>query len=409
MLLEPVTDWFDENGVIAETVSVGLVLALTLAVYLVSKRYTPKIFRALIERTETEIDDLILERVVLARLIYVMPFFILNILAFVFQDGQEVVERITGAVMAFIVLLSIGALIGVINTIYVKRGMARKIPIKSYLQLVKIFIYVVGILTILSQLTGNSPWFFISGVGVFTAILLLIFRDTILSFVASLQIASNDLFRLGDWIEVPAFAADGTVIDISLHTIKVQNWDKTITMIPTNKILEVSFRNWRGMTESGGRRIKRSIYIDVASIRLCDDAMLERLNRIHYLRDYMTRKMVEVEHFNREHDFNADEPVNGRRLTNVGTFRAYIGEYLKAHSKIHDGLTFLIRQLPPGPTGLPLEIYVFTNDTDWINYEAIQADIFDHLLAVAPEFGLRVFQNPTGQDFQMFGDSVREV
>ena len=232
-----------------------------------------------------------------------------------------------------------------------------------------------------------------------TAVLLLIFRDTILSFIASLQITSNDLVRVGDWIEVPKFGADGDVIDIALHTVKIQNWDKTITVIPTHKLIDETFKNWRGMAQSGGRRIKRSILIDIESIRICDDALVERLKKIHLITDYVQDKLQELDEYNAEQQIDTSSPVNGRRMTNIGTFRAYVVAYLRHHKRIHQQMTFLVRQLPPGPTGLPLEIYVFTNDTAWAKYEAIQADIFDHILAVVPEFDLRVFQSPTGRDF----------
>ena len=232
-----------------------------------------------------------------------------------------------------------------------------------------------------------------------TAVLLLIFRDTILSFIASLQITSNDLVRVGDWIEVPKFGADGDVKDIALHTVKIQNWDKTITVIPTHKLIDETFKNWRGMAQSGGRRIKRSVLMDIESIKICDDALVERLKKIHLITDYVQDKLLELEKYNVEQQVDTSSPVNGRRMTNIGTFRAYVVAYLRQHKKIHRQMTFLVRQLPPGPNGLPLEIYVFTNDTAWANYEAIQADIFDHILAVVPEFDLRVFQNPTGRDF----------
>jgi len=233
-----------------------------------------------------------------------------------------------------------------------------------------------------------------------TAVILLIFRDTILSFVASLQISSNDLVRVGDWIESPTFGADGSVLDIALHTVTVQNWDKTFTIIPTHKLIDESFKNWRGMQLSGGRRIKRAVYIDISSIRFCDADMVERFKRMHLITEYVQRKQEELKRHNQEHNIDESVLVNGRRMTNVGTFRAYIDAYLKNHPLIHKDMTFLVRQLAPGPTGLPIEIYVFTTDTAWANYEAIQSDIFDHILAVVPQFDLRVFQEPTGQDFK---------
>ena len=236
--------------------------------------------------------------------------------------------------------------------------------------------------------------------GALTAVILLIFRDTILSFVASIQISSYDLVKIGDWIEVPKFGADGDVIDISLNVIKVQNFDKTITVIPTYKLIEDSFKNWRGMTLSGGRRIKRAVYIDQSTIKFCTEEMLTRFEKFHLIKDYINQKMEEVKKYNFDKGIDNSELVNGRRLTNVGTFRAYLKQYLMQREDINKNLTFLIRQLPPGPEGLPIEIYVFANNIVWSIYEDIQSDIFDHVLAVVPQFELKIFQNPTGSDFK---------
>jgi miniconductance mechanosensitive channel len=264
-------------------------------------------------------------------------------------------------------------------------------------QIAKLVLYIVGGIVVVATLIDRSPLIFLSGIGAMTAVLLLIFRDTILSFVASLQLASYDLVRVGDWIEVPQFGADGDVIDIALHTIKVQNWDKTITTIPTHKLIEGSFKNWRGMSESGGRRIKRAMHVDMATIHFLDDDEMERFGRFDLLRDYIAAKRTELEAS--RSDAGSEMPANTRRLTNIGTFRAYAANYLRHHPKIHRGMTLMVRQLPPTPDGLPLEVYAFSSDTNWTRYEGIQADIFDHLLAIAPEFGLRVFQHPSGRDF----------
>ena len=406
MTFDAISDWMDKDFILGYVLPVLAVLIFSVIVDRVAKKYAKPAVKKWIKRTETTIDDLLLERVINARLIHILPFLVIYAFAFVFQDAADIILRLSVTIISFIILLTIGALLDTFNEIYETQKMTNKLPIKSHLQIIKIFFYVVGIVTILAQLTGQSPWFFITGVGVFTAIILLIFKDTILSFVASLQIASNDLFREGDWIEVPSYGADGDVIDISLHAVRVQNWDKTITVIPTYKFLEVSFKNWRGMQESGGRRIKRSINIDISSIRLCDEKMLARFRKISLLKNYMDQKERVIDEYNREHNVNLEELVDGRRLTNIGTFRAYIGAYLDHNGNIHPELTFLIRQLEPGPHGLPIQVYVFTSDTNWVNYEAIQADIFDHLLAVVPEFELRVFQNPTGSDFQSFQRDV---
>jgi miniconductance mechanosensitive channel len=229
---------------------------------------------------------------------------------------------------------------------------------------------------------------------------MLVFKDSILGLVAGVQLTANDMVRVGDWVEMPKYNADGAVIEITLNTVKVQNWDKTITMIPSYALISDSFKNWRGMQESGGRRIKRSVYIDVTSIAFLTDEMIKKFKQIHYLKDYIENKEREIAEFNRKNGIDESVKVNGRRMTNIGTYRAYISKYLENHPGIHKGLIMMVRQLAPGEYGLPLEIYAFTNNTQWVVYESIQADIFDHILAVAPEFGLRVFQNPSGHDLQ---------
>ena len=267
----------------------------------------------------------------------------------------------------------------------------------------KLIINLFGIIIIISILSNKSPLYLLSGIGALTAVLMLVFKDTILSFVSSIQITSNDLFKVGDWVEAPQFGADGDVKDIALHTVKIQNWDKTISIIPTHKLIDSSFKNWRGMSESGGRRIKRSINIDVNSIKFCTESMLERYEKFDLIKEYIKNKLSEIEGHNISKDVTHEALVNGRALTNIGTFRAYIFAYLKNHPKIHQDMTFLIRQLAPTENGVPIQIYVFINDTNWVNYESVQSDIFDHFLAIAPEFDLRVFQNPTGNDFKRLG------
>ncbi|HEX9887701.1 MAG TPA: mechanosensitive ion channel domain-containing protein, partial [Longimicrobiales bacterium] len=258
--------------------------------------------------------------------------------------------------------------------------------------------WIAGILVALSFVMNRSPGIFLSGLGALTAVLMLVFRTTILSFVASLQIASNDMVRVGDWIEMPQFGADGDVVDIALHTVKVQNWDKTITTLPTHALVEHSFKNWRAMSESGGRRIKRALMLDMGSIRFLTPGDVERLERLELLADYLAAKREELATYRgMRPDKEGLEPTP-RRLTNVGTFRAYVLAYLRAHPAIHQEMTLLVRQLAPTPSGLPLELYCFTNDVRWAVYEDVQADIFDHLLSMAPEFGLRVFQQPAGSD-----------
>ncbi len=276
----------------------------------------------------------------------------------------------------------------------------RSTQLRGYIDAITIAVYVMAVIGIISTLTATSPWGILSILGGFTVVLLLVFKDTILGFVASLQLAGNDMVRIGDWIEMPKYNADGDVIDVSIHTVKVRNWDKTITTIPTYTLVSDAFRNWRGMTESGGRRIKRSLYIDMSSISFCTDEMLSRFSRYHLITEYLAEKEREIVQANQEQGVDSSLLINGRRQTNIGVFRAYVTAYLKNHPKIHKEMTFLVRHLEPTANGLPLQIYVFSNDQAWAHYEAIQADIFDHLLAAAPEFDLRIFQNPSGGDFR---------
>ncbi|MGE4233482.1 MAG: mechanosensitive ion channel family protein [Bacteriovoracia bacterium] len=308
------------------------------------------------------------------------------------------VERVSLATIVVLVLRAVTILLGNANAAYTTLEISRVRPIKGLIQVALIVLHLLALILVISVLLDKSPWFFLSGLGAMTAILLLVFRDTLLSLVAGFQLTSQNLVSVGDWIELPQFGADGDVVDIALHAVRIQNWDKTITVIPTHKFLEHSFKNWRGMQESGGRRIKRAVYIDISSVRFLSSQEIENLERFNLLKDYLKKKESEIKEFNLSRGVAFD--VNSRRLTNLGTFRAYLVCYLRQHPRINQQMTFLIRQLEPGSTGLPIEIYVFTNDIRWSAYEDIQADIFDHILAIVPEFGLRVFQSPSGYDFK---------
>jgi len=306
--------------------------------------------------------------------------------------------------MAYTVLmlaLAISAVLSAANSAYARLPMAKERPIKGYIQVAKIVLFLVAGVLILAILIERNPVLLLSGLGAMTAVLMLVFKDTILSLVASVQLTSNDMARVGDWIEMPSSNADGDVIDIALHTVKVQNWDKTITTIPTYKLISMSFKNWRGMSQSGGRRIKRCVYIDLNSIRFLNEQELERFKQVALLKDYIATKEADLARENAA--LSGSASANLRRLTNVGTFRAYVRNYLENHPRIHREMTLLVRQLQPGPQGLPLEIYAFTNTTDWSDYEAIQADIFDHLLAIVGEFGLNLYQQPSGEDLTKLG------
>ena len=383
----------------------GLVCIGSYISFLASKIIILKPINSWFRKTKTKLDDIFLQSGFFNRLIYLIPLLFLYNLEGIFSQYSIIIHRILNSIFVLIILICINVLLSAFGDIYNRSRFSRRIHIKGYLQVVKLILFIVGILGIITILTGQSPVYLLSGIGALTAVLMLVFKDTILSFVATIQINSNDLFKIGDWVDAPQFGADGDVVDIALHTVKIQNWDKTITIIPTHKLIDSSFKNWRGMTDSGGRRIKRAIYIDISTIRFWDEELLRRFQQFDLLQDYLESKLKEVDNSNQTVAANLDQIVKGRLFTNIGTFRAYIKAFLKNHSDIHDKMTFLIRQLPPGEKGLPMEIYVFTNDTDWVRYESIQSDIFDHLMAIVSEFDLKVFQNPSGNDFKSIARS----
>ena len=395
--IDILTDWLRDQPLAYTTVRAVVVLLITwvsfYAARLVLLRWLPRLIR----RTPTKLDDILLEHGVLRRVALFAPIVVLYYGAGALPGPTVYVVQVVNAAQIVVALLVVGAAINAFQDVIAGYDARTDVPIKSYTQIAKIIIYVLGALMTIAVLTGKSPLLLLSGVGALIAVVILVFRDTILSLVASFTIASNRMVRVGDWIEAPDFGADGDVVDVALHTVRVQNWDKTITSIPTHKLVEVSFKNWRGMQESGGRRIKRAIHLDMNSVRFCDEDQLDRFETIELIRDYVHERRKVVALHNTARMVDVSELVNGRRLTNVGIFRAYVAAYLRS-PRIHQDMTFLVRQLAPTPQGLPLEIYVFTTTTEWPVYEEIQSDIFDHLLAVVPRFGLRVFQEPTGTD-----------
>ena len=375
------------------------VAGLALAAYLIARYFIARGLVYLTDRSRNQWDDILVRHLRPYRLSLVAPFIVLSAFAYLWPDSHVFLQTISLFVILWLAITSVNSLLNAVNVLYESRTDYSGVAIQGYLDLGKLVFLAVGIILSISLFTGRSPVLLLSGLGAITAILLLIFQDTILSLVASVQIAANDLVREGDWIEVPSFNADGDVTNMSLHSIKVQNFDMTFTVIPTHKLMEVSYKNWRGMSQSGGRRIKRAIYVDIPTIHFCSDQELEKLSEMTLLKEYISGRQWEP---------TGDEPVSVARsrprLTNVGAFTAYIIAYLNSRPDIRKDMTLLVRQLDPGPTGLPLEIYVFTNTTVWQEYETIQASIFDHLLATAPEFNLRVFQQPTGRDFASLAD-----
>lgn len=403
-------EWLSEHAELQMLVaSSALIFAAWLANWVVKRILVRGLYKVLRHARETELQDFGIIR----RLSNIVPALVLSIGVNTVPGLPEavvtVVRNVCGGFIVLTIALAMGALLDIINLLYQRRADAHVHPIKGYLQVVKIILYAIATILIIATLIDRSPLILLSGLGAMAAVLMLIFQDTILSLVASVQISSNDIIRVGDWIEMPQLNADGDVIDIALHTVKVQNWDKTITNIPTKRFISDSFKNWRGMQQSGGRRIMRSLYLDQQSVHFLDPDECEHLHRFNLLDDYLTDKRREIDEWNAKLEERGKEPVNTRRITNIGSFRAYVERYLRSHSGIHQQMTLMVRQLSPTADGLPLEIYCFTNTVQWVKYESIQSDIFDHLLAILPEFGLRVFQHPSGADMREGYGSVSQL
>jgi len=403
-------------------IGVGIVLGTVLISYALVRFIVLPLIRRGISGSSTQWDDILLDRVVLHRIALAAPLLVLwaaiSILPelstswpAIFGDNWTSVTlqnswfgtllQLNQAVLVLIVVSIISAGLTAANNLYQTFAVSRQRPIKSYVQIGKIIVWIFGTVIFLAVLTDQEVGYFVTGLGAMTAVLLLVFKDTILSLVASVQLIQNDMLRVGDWIEIPGQGVDGDVMDIALHTVKIRNFDKTITTVPTHSLIQNSFRNWRGMSDSGGRRIKRSILIDLSTIRFLSEEEINRFSRFSPLTDYMLAKRAALAEHNLSNDPGPDVIGDPRRLTNIGTFREYAVEYLRAHPKLHQqGMTLLVRQLQPTTRGLPIELYVFSNETSWVEYEDIQADIFDHLLAILPEFNLRAFQEPSSGDLE---------
>ena len=406
--------WLPESTWGTALVALLVLVSIAFVLHLVAKRYLVRLAGAAMKRLPGWWVKELVDNKVLYRLVPLVPVVVIGRgIAFVphLPDALvEVVQRLSQALVVLLIALAIGAALNVVNIIYNRYPISQSRPIKGYLQVLKLVLYIAAGILIVSALMAESPWVFLTGLGAMMAVVLLVFRDTLLSLVAGIQLVNNDLIRVGDWIEMPQFNADGDVIDISLNVVQVRNWDKTITSIPTHKFLEHSFKNWRGMFEVGGRRISRTVNIDMTTLRFLTADEVQRFGRFRLLRDYIAGKVAELDEYNRTHGAEEDSEIiaNARHLTNLGTFRAYILEYLKQHPLVHHGFTTLVRQQQPGPEGLPLQIWTHIKDTRWIHYENAQSDIFDHILAVAPEFGLRIFQDPTGHDLARWARSARD-
>lgn len=388
-------------GYLSTGILVIFIALLSIFAYLILKEVVLRAVSHFIKRTHCKWDNVLLERRVFHKLSHIVPAIIIYSFATALSEQMSIIRKFSLVYIFLVVIFLVDALLNSMDDIYRTYEVSKNKPIKGYLQVAKISAYIIGGVVIIATIIEQNPLLLLSGIGALTAVFLLVFKDSLLGLVAGIQLSSNDMIRLGDWIEMSQYGANGIVIDISLNTVKIKNFDKTTTTIPTYALVSDSFKNWRGMKQSGGRRIRRSVYIDITSIAFCTDEMLDEFEKIRYLSDYIRDKKDEIGLYNLENKVDTSHAINVRRLTNLGTFRAYIQIYLRNHPKINKEMVQMVRQLPPGEHGLRLEIYVFTNDTAWTNYESIQSDIFDHILAIVPEFGLRVFQNPTGYDMRL--------
>ncbi|HBZ96861.1 MAG: mechanosensitive ion channel protein MscS [Phycisphaerae bacterium] len=416
-----VAGWFESLAASIESWGLGAtaagwvataicIVGLGLACY-VSNCITKWVIRHVVQRPfrdqQNHPINLLLKYKVITRLSHLVPLLILSyglpLLQYLYVETWT--QPLIDIYIIWIGVMILIGLIDVVEDVYESKGMESKFSIRGVTQAGKLVVVLLGGLLLVSVLFSRSPVYLLSGIGAAMAVILLIFRDTILGLVAGIQLNANRMIQVGDWVQMDSQKADGEVQEVTLTTVRIQNWDRTITLVPAYKMISESFINWQGMSRSGGRRIKRSIMIDMSTIRFADPQLIERCRGFRLVGSYVDERCREINDWNSEHGIEADLDVSGRAQTNVGIFRAYINHYLRSHPQIHqEGFTFLIRQLQPTDRGLPIELYVFTTDNRWVQYEEIQADIFDHLLAAAPQFGLRVFQSPSGHDFQSLGD-----
>ena len=411
--MEFIENWLVEQNlgataalVLARIIAYFFVIFLSVLANFVAKRLIVSVVKSLVSRSRTSWDDALVQRRVFSKLSHLAPALVLYTGIPLALEGYGLLTSLHSSAaliyMILVAVLVVDSLLNAVQDIYGTYEISREVPIKSFLQVLKLVTYFVSGILILSIILERTPLYFLSGLGALTAVLMLIFKDAILGFVAGIQLTANRMVAPGDWIEMPRYGADGDVVEMTLTTVKVQNWDKTITTVPTYALISESFKNWRGMQQSGGRRIKRAIHIDMNSIRFCTEEMIGRFSKIQYISKYVETKRAELAEHNRSAKVDDSSLANGRRMTNIGTFRAYVQAYLQNHPMVSQEMTLIIRQLAPGEHGLPIEIYVFCTDIRWAHYEAIQADIFDHILAVLPEFDLRIFQTLSGRDFQAF-------
>ena len=384
----------------------GLILLVLLTCWIIHQIVQGPLMRSF-ERfssfTNQQWDNVLVEKHFIRRLLHFIPLIILYIFIPPILEGTAVHTlsiTLVNILLLIAGMLTLDALLNSILVIYESSTISKEISITPFVQVVKLLLYFVTVILIISILVQKTPLYILSGLGALTAVLMFVFKDILMGFVGGIQLIANKMVAPGDWIEMTKYGADGDVLEITLTTVKVQNFDNTITTIPTYALINESFKNWRNMNLSGGRRIKRFVYIDLGSIKFCSSEMLERFKLIQLISKTIQDRQQEILEFNQQNNIDESTLVNGRRLTNIGVFRSYVEAYLRHHPMIHQEMTFIVRQLSPGEKGLPIEIYVFCKDTNWTAYESVQADIFDHILAVVPEFDLQVFQEPSGTDFQ---------
>ena len=398
-----------ENHTLYVCVALFLLSLGCLLIHLIARRLVIPVIEKVVSKSKTELDDIFLGRNVLIKLSHFASLVFVDIVLPVVLEGfQTTLFVLNATILVLIVVFSVSLLttiIDAVHSIYTRQDVSKEVPIKGFIQLIKLLLYFIATILIISILMDESPLFLLSGIGALSAVILIVFKDALLGLAAGVKLAANKMIRLGDWIEMPKYGADGEVLEITLTTVKIQNWDKTISTIPAYTLISESFKNWRGMQDSGARRMKRSVVLDVQSVSFYQKEDILRLSQIDILSTYLTEKMEEIDAYNQQNVVHQNVNINGRKLTNIGVFRRYIMEYLKRHSKIRKDMTFIIRQLPAEGNGLPIEIYVFINETAWALYEDIQSDIFDHLYAAVPTFGLKIYQAPSGADIREIGIS----
>ncbi len=415
--LENFEVWLINNGLNNDMaqfskVAISIVAIITLSVLanFIAKYIIVAGLTYITKRTKNKWDDFLIERKVFHKLSHLAPAlviqFTIGIALYDYKpDLTLLIEKFTYIYIIAVCIIVINSLINALHDMYQTLPMSKDRPIKGYMQVLSIIVYILGGVIIISVLINKNPLNLLVGMGASAAILMLVFKDTILGLVASVQVSANNMVKIGDWIEMPSRNADGTVLEITLNTVKVQNWDRTISTIPTYSLVSESFTNWKGMEESDGRRIKRSIFIDMRSVKICTPELLDKLKKIHLLKDYIEQRTKEIDEFNQKMGFDTTMPVNGRRMTNIGVFRRYVEFYLKSNPKVNTDAIHMVRHLQPTERGIPIEVYCFSIEKAWVKYEGVQADIFDHILAIVPQFELRVFQNPTGDDFQKLANN----